>query len=218
MATTDRILLVEGESDRAFFELICRSIGLQNSVTVAAPKGLAGTFNTKEGVIKYLPTLLKQLGDGSVVRLGVVVDADSPPNGGFAQVLDRISDIVQLQGFQPVVAAANGLIFRSDDGLADFGLWVMPENASNGMLEDWIKQCLHSDEQVLFGHAVAVVGSLPSPPKFSPTSRSKAEVATWLAWQKQPGHGLYRAVQDGLIDTANPQYVALVAWLAHVFT
>lgn len=214
----DRILLVEGESDRAFFELICRRIGLDNLVTVAPPKELTGSHNTKEGVFNYLPTLLKQLGDGSVVRLAVVVDADSPPNGDFARARDRITGIVQPFGYTLNASTSGGLIYKSDDGLADFGLWVMPDSLSNGLLEDWVKQCLHSDEQGLFGHAVSVVSSLPSPSKFSPVRLSKAEVATWMAWQRQPGHGLYRAVEDGLIDTGSPLYLALTAWLTHVFS
>jgi hypothetical protein len=217
MASLDRILLVEGESDRAFFELICRNIGLQNSVTVAPPKDLTGTHNTKEGVFNYLPTLLTQLGDGNVIRLGVVVDADNPPNGDFVRTRDRITAIVSPFGYNLVGAANGGMTYVSNDGLADFGLWVMPDNASSGLLEDWIKQCVHGDDQALFHHAVGVVGALPTPPKFSPIHLSKAEVATWMAWQKRPGHGLYRAVEDGLIDTRSPGYLALVAWLTHIF-
>ena len=56
-----QILLVEGEQDRGFFELICRNLGLNTSVRVAQPKQLGGTHNTKEGVFNLLPILLQQL-------------------------------------------------------------------------------------------------------------------------------------------------------------
>lgn len=220
MATTstDRLLLVEGEADRAFFEQICRVLELDTSVTVAPPKGLAGTHNTKEGVFNHLPVLLAQLADGQITRLAVVVDADSAANGGgYEQAINRVGSIVAPYGFAPAAHTAGGIVFQHGDGLADFGLWVMPNNADEGMLEDWIKQSIHPDEQGLFAHAETVVAALPQPPKFKPIHRSKAEVATWLAWQKQPGHGTYRAVEDGLIDIKSIDYQNLIAWLGHVF-
>jgi len=214
----DRILLVEGEADRAFFEQICRFVGLNASVTVAPPKDLAGTHNTKEGVFNYLPTLLGQLADGQISRLAVVVDADSVANGGgYEPTIRRVEKIVAPYGFVLAAHTIGGMVFQHNDGLADFGLWVMPNNADEGMLEDWIKLSIHPDERGLFAHAETVVAALPQPPKFKPIHRSKAEVATWLAWQKQPGHGTYRAIEDGLIDIIGAHYKNLIAWLGHVF-
>lgn len=216
--STERILLVEGEADRAFFEQICKILVLNTSVKVAPPKGLSGTHNTKEGVFNYLPTLLDQLADGTTTCLAVVVDADSEANGGgYALAVSRVNKIVESYGFVLSTDTTRGVIFQHNDGLADFGLWVMPNNADEGMLEDWIKQSIHPDEQGLFAHAEAVVAALPQPPKFKLIHRSKAEVYTWLAWQKQPGHGTYRAVEDGLIDTSGVYCHNLTAWLAHVY-
>ena len=42
MASKDRILLVEGESDRAFFELICRKIGLNDGFVKAIRSRITG--------------------------------------------------------------------------------------------------------------------------------------------------------------------------------
>lgn len=222
MATTgtDRILLVEGEADRAFFEQICKVLELDTSVTIAPPKSLAkeGAYNSKEGVFNYLPTLLGQLADGQTSRLAVVVDADSTENGGgYQRAIDRVKEIVTPHGFVLAAPTVGGIVFQHNDGLADFGLWVMPNNGDEGMLEDWIKQCIHPDELGLFTHAESVVAALPQPPKFKSIHRSKAEVATWLAWQKQPGHGPYRAVEDELIDPNGTHYKNLIAWLGHIF-
>ena len=218
MASTERVLLVEGEADRAFFERICGEVGLDTSVTIAPPKELAGSHNTKEGVFNHLPVLLDQLADGQITRLAVIVDADSAENGGgYQRAINRVEKIVLPYGFVLATNTIGGIIFQHNDGLADFGLWVMPNNADEGMLEDWIKQCIHPDEQDLFAHAEAMVAALPQPPKFKPIHRSKAEIATWLAWQKQPGHGTYRAVEDGLINTIGIHYTNLTTWLGHVY-
>lgn len=218
MARTDRILLVEGESDRAFFELICKKLALDAFVRVAAPKDLTGSHNSKEGVFNCLPIELKNLGDGHTTRLAVVLDADSEPDGGFQAARDRVGKIVTPFGYSLSDDGAGGCIYQNNDGLADFGLWVMPNNSHEGMLEDWVKYCMRSDEQTLFAHAVSAIDALPVAPKFRAIHRSKAEVATWLAWQKRPGHGLYRAVEDDLIDTHSQLYLELSAWLKHVFS
>ena len=125
--------------------------------------------------------------------------------------------MLQPFGYTLAPSQPAGLIYNHDDGLADFGLWVMPDNSSDGMLEDWLKQCVAPAEQALLTQAVSVVGSLPQPTKFKPLHLSKAEVATWVAWQRSPGQGLHLAVRDQLLDVGYPGYMKLSAWLTHVF-
>src|SRR5665648_119352 len=199
MDMADRTLLVEGEADKSFFEEFCKTLKLHTCVKVAPPKDVGGLRNGREGVFELIPELLKSAGL-NVIRLAAVVDADSDVNGGgYQRTIDRVAKIVAPYGFTLISNPVGGILFEHDDGLADFGLWVMPNNRDEGMLEDWIKSCVHPDEVVLFKHAKEVVCEL-SQPKFKPIHRSKAIVATWLAWQEKPGHGLYRIVEDNLID------------------
>lgn len=216
------ILLVEGEADRSFFEVICRQLSIDATIRVAAPRDLMAlqtTQNTKEGVFNLLPELLKQLEDGTTEKLAVVVDADSLVNGGgFQRACDRVGSIAKPAGFGLALGkSVTGIVFENNDGLADLGLWVMPNNDAEGMLEDWIKQCLHPGEGALYQHASASIDAIPNGPKFKPLHRTKAEVATWLAWQEKPGHGLYQAVKPELLDKSAPLYAGLHAWLKHVF-
>ena len=69
----------------------------------------------------------------------------------------------------------------------------------------------------MLSHAEATVAALQPPLKFKALHRCKAEVATWLAWQKQPGHGMYRAVEDGLLDRNSDNFKKLEAWMNHVY-
>lgn len=221
MARSERLLLVEGDADKRFFEAICKSQGLDTDVQVAPPKEVGGQHNTKQGVIKHLSVLVKQLEDGSIKHLGVVVDADYEGEHGlgFTRTVEQVTNVVKKLGFdsaKKVDEAHGGLVFPHSDGLADLGLWVMPDNQQEGMLEDWIKHCIIQAEQPVFQHATKVIESLDSP-KFKPIHRSKAEVATWLAWQKSPGHGLYYALEEQLIDPNNTLFLGLTNWLAHIY-
>jgi len=62
------------------------------------------------------------------------------------------------------------------------------------------------------------MGAIPGGAKFQSWHKTKAEVATWLAWQKKPEHGLYNAVQSDLLNTESSLFKELHAWLKHVFT
>lgn len=221
MARSERLLLVEGDADKRFFDAICKSQGLDTEVQVAPPKEVGGQHNTKQGVIKHLSVLVKQLEDGSIKRLSVVVDADYEDEHGlgFTRTVEQVTNVVKKLGFdsaKEVDEAHGGLVFPHSDGLADLGLWVMPDNRREGMLEDWIKQCIIQAEQPLFQHAVKVIESLAQH-KFKSIHRSKAEVATWLAWQKLPGRGPYYALEEQLIDSKNALFLGLTNWLAHMF-
>jgi hypothetical protein len=107
-------------------------------------------------------------------------------------------------------------LFKHSDGLRDFGLWVMPNNNREGMLEDWIIESIKNDEKALFQQATTAVQQLSSP-KFKPHLQAKAEVATWLAWQKTPGHGLYSVMKEGLLDENSVPYTQLGNWLKSIF-
>ena len=190
MANPKKVLLVEGESDKGFFEQICKLLALDTEIRVASPKDLEGGRNSKQGVFNLLPTLLPfLLIEDGLTHIAIIVDADYLAlNGlGFQKTIDRVSDIVKPFGFNWDQNAASGIIYKHSDGLADFGLWIMPDNQNEGMLEDLIKACVDQSEQALFKQAQSVVNNIPHP-KFPSHLTSKAEVATWLALQKQPGH------------------------------
>jgi hypothetical protein len=220
MRATKKILLVEGEADKGFFVEICKKLNLTTSVLVAPPKDLGGTHNTKGGVINHLKDkLLSQLADGSITHIAAVVDADYVAHGsGYTRSLDRLSGVLATYGFSLETSQVenNGLFFKHSDGFADFGLWIMPCSQHEGMLEDWVKSCVDESEQELFEQAAKAVRQLESP-KFPVHRTAKAEVATWLAWQKEPGHGLYHLITEGLLNRQSPLLVELEQWLIKVF-
>ncbi len=109
----ENILIVEGEADRGFFEVLCNGLKLGVNVKVVPPKQLDGTHNTKEGVFNILDSHLPQLNDGTLLRLAIVVDADAAEHGqGFADTQHRVEEIVSQYGFSaPVVNAQGGCLF-----------------------------------------------------------------------------------------------------------
>jgi hypothetical protein len=220
MANAKKILLVEGEADKSFFKQICKNLSLDNTVKVALPKELGDTHNTKGGVINQLILLQAQLEDGQITNIAAIIDADYKQYGsGKTKTLDDITERLRPSGFEKRRQTPNqaGIYFDHDDGLPTIGLWIMPNNQQEeGMLEDWIKSCIGDDKETLFKKATTVVQQLNSP-KFKPHLTTKAEIATWLAWQATPGHGLYHIVYDNLLDENAKEYKQLCQWLKAIF-
>lgn len=216
----DRLLLVEGEADKGFFELLCRSEAIVAGIRVAPPIEVGGRRNSKQGVLNMLETLIGDLNDGRLQALAIVVDADRVADGGgFEKTIKQIERKITTQGYvnPPVSLGTGGLLYNHNDGLPNLGVWVMPDNAAEGMLEDWIKHSVSSAERDLLEHAQRTVASLDAP-KFRATGLSKAEVATWLAWQEKPGEGLYYTVENKLLDSTAPLHIGLLEWLKIVFS
>lgn len=222
---SSHVLLVEGEGDRGFFDQVCRSLALNPAIKVAPPKDYQADYeeplrNSKQGVLNLLDDLLNELLDevAPTKRLAVIVDADHKQEQGlgYQKTIEQVSKIAADYDFTLAENQANGLYFKHSDGLAEFGLWVMPNNRTDGMLEDFIKTCVTPNEQSLFDHAVQIVQNIPNP-KFKPHHNSKAQVATWLAWQKPPGHGLYYSVKDDLLNTNHALFQEMEQWLKKIF-
>ncbi len=234
MSDKTGLLLVEGSNDKRFFEEFCKKCNLDTEVLVAPPRELTAgdAYDSKQGCIKHLPLQFKRLRNGAITRLGLVLDADQiSDGGGFAKTIEQIAATIQVAatidpklGFaaHPTSLSNGGLIFPNNNGLADFGVWIMPNNASEGILEDWISQTILKEGKAhtLLTHAESTVAALPNIlgiTPFTPSQRKKAEIATWLAWQEKPGMGLSYTIKAELLDQTTLQYIGLEEWLKHVF-
>jgi hypothetical protein len=223
---TSHVLLVEGEDDKGFFEQVCKSIQLNPAIKVAPPKDYQADYETalrngKQAALNLLLDLLVELLEEAAPtqRLAIIIDADYEQEQGlgYQKTIEQVANRVAEYGFSLVENRTQGLCFKHSDGLAEFGLWVLPNNQGDGMLEDFIKACITSTEQSLFNHAIQVVQDVPEPKKFKSHHYAKAEVATWLAWQKPPGRGLYYSVYDNLLDTDHALFQEMEQWLKKIF-
>jgi hypothetical protein len=225
------VLLVEGEADRGFLELICKNLTIHpdiqfpHQIETVFPKDYQADYennvhNGKEGVRNFLNDLLAELLDSesSVKKLAAIVDADYDPKDkvAFQKTLANFQTTVSEHGFILLEDNTHGLIFKLQDSDITFGLWIMPDNQAEGTIEDFVKTCIHSDEQPLLNHAIDVVKNVPNK-KFEKHNVSKAEVATLLAWQRKPSLGLYCSVEDKLIDTKHTLFQELERWLKQIF-
>ncbi|MEI7866495.1 MAG: DUF3226 domain-containing protein [Candidatus Methylumidiphilus sp.] len=221
MAHQEKKLLVEGETDRSFFQACLREAGIIDEVGVCPPTDYKALGSGKGNALHILPMLITNLADGTLSRLALIVDADfTETYSGFSETWRKITGILRESGYcipENPPTSTNGFIFTHTDGLPDFGLWIMPNNTKDGMLEDFIKASIVCTEKPLLAHALTTVNSLPNR-KFKDIHLSKAEIATWMAWQTIPGQSIAGAVGGKLLDFQTGQAKQFLDWLKKVYT
>ena len=217
---SQQLLVVEGRCDADFYDAFCRECG-HKDILVTQPSVCGGGGDGKGNAISLLPLLVLQMHDGSVDRLAAVIDADFASEGtGFVQVRDQVEQIFQDEGFSPAAglpAGISGRVFTHPGSNLRAGYWIMPNNAQDGMLEDFVLGAVTNAAQTsLLARARKAVGQIPQP-LFKAIHRSKADAATWMAWQKIPGQPVVGAIGGKLVDMNHTSIIAFRSWLQQIF-
>jgi hypothetical protein len=203
-----KILLVEGPDDEHVLKHICGNRGIAHLDEVK-PHGSVDTL------LESIPVRLKASDDGDIV--GVVIDADTDAGARWQSLRDRLIKV----GYQdvPTDPTPDGTILDppAQTPLPRVGIWIMPDNRTNGILEDFLR-FLVPQGGVLFNHVQSSVTTIPEAARrFSPLAEPKAIIHTWLAWQEEPGKPLGTAITARFLDPSVPQVDVLVSWLKRLF-
>jgi hypothetical protein len=199
--------LVEGTDDEHVLKHICgqRSVGKLDEIKQQG---------SVEKLIENFPVRLKE---SEIEALGIVLDADTDLSGRW----DSLKHRLKQAGYAgvPDQPAAEGTILSppSDTLLPRFGVWLMPDNKSPGILEDFLRFLVPAGSK-LFEHVESSVAAIPENERhFSKLAEPKAIIHTWLAWQEEPGKPLGTAITAKFLDPKVAQADVLVAWLKRLY-
>lgn len=207
MVENNRILLVEGKDDEKVVEKLCENRG--------RVKPFPFRIKQHDGdvtLIDAFPTTVK-LNQGGTV--GIIVDADESLASRWQSLRDRLTEI----GYEdiPDEPRPNGTILNPPDAkFPKVGVWIMPDNQSKGILEDFLRFLVPKDCGLLT-HADSSVANIPGKPLFRPVDRPKALIHTWLAWQEDPGKPFGTAITAKFLDTNVREVDVLMNWLDRLF-
>ena len=205
-------LLVEGQDDKfSVISLMEHHVHWPNEksgwpVFVDAVGSVSEILNTT-----YLRTKLKE---SNLEALGVMIDADDEPAArwrGFRSICEPA-----FPGL-PMELPTGGLIARNTSGLR-LGFWLMPDCASNGMLETFLRHLVPDAAKPLWEHSEASFDTARAlGASCRPAHADKARIHTWLAWQDPPGETPGRALTRKTLDPKAPTAAAFVAWFKNLY-
>ena len=203
-----KILLVEGTDDKHVMKHICGNRGIPHLDEV----------KPHEGVINLLESLKVRLTlseEGDII--GVVIDADTEISDRWKSIRNQVTGV----GYQnvPDQPDPDGTILDPPAGtlLPRLGVWIMPNNQTNGILEDFLR-FLVPQPNILFDHAKVSVAAIPEGERrFKQLDEPKAIIHTWLAWQEEPGRPFGTAISACFLDPNVPEVDVLATWLKRLF-
>lgn len=160
----------------------------------------------------YLSTLWKS---SDLQILGVMVDA----NNSFQSRWDNIRNFCKAANLKNVPKAVprEGLVLASDDG-KKFGAWIMPDNASQGMLETLCCALIPTSGKPLWQHAtVSAADARKIGAPYIDAHKQRAEIHTWLAWQDPPGERIGIALTSKKLDVSSKIAKPFVEWFVRLY-
>jgi hypothetical protein len=215
----DKLLLVEGDFDKYFISELLRQTPNEVGEIVIEPfkkRTVAGLKPDEQGIytlLKSLPVTIRATTPDNI--LGIIVDADIHAAGRW----QRIRQILIEAGYQNLPDTfPNGLTIPTDDILPRFGLWIMPDNQEEGIIENFIRQLIH-DRDKLQPEVDLALNSLRNKELqlFTDVHRPKAFIRTWLAWQEKPEMSFGVAVSKKILTTDADLCQRFVNWLNVLF-
>ncbi|HIF9459126.1 TPA: DUF3226 domain-containing protein [Photobacterium damselae] len=146
-------------------------------------------------------------------KLAIVLDADAP---NLASRWSCLSQILTSKGYQvPETPTPEGTIL-TDDNLPRVGVWLMPDNTVDGMLEDF---CMKLAAEASFGEVQTFLDSAKQSglANYKDVHNSKALIHCYLATQDEPGSPLGLAITKKVLSPDQPSAHIFTNWLKSVF-
>jgi hypothetical protein len=160
---------------------------------------------------EYIPTHIKKSG---LRALGVMLDADDKLKSRWKKVRNRC--LGEFPNF-PQEPQPSGLIIQNASGKR-FGLWVMPNNYSEGMLETFLRLLVRKGQKRTWKYAKNTVKrARKMGAKCRECHIDKANIHTWLSWQNPPGQALGNAIAKKILDPKSAGARDFVQWFIKLF-
>lgn len=197
-------LLVEGKDDEHVFYSLLEHYQIPERFKI----------KNKEGINKLLDTLDVELDQSGLERLGIVIDADTDLDARWKS----LRHILIQSGYSSVPQGPkSGGTILTEGTHPTVGIWLMPDNTTPGMLEDFVSFLVRQQDALwpLSGDIVAQV--MTKDCRFPPAHKIKARLHTWLAWQEEPGKPMGLSITARYLDADALHAQQLIKWLRQLF-
>jgi len=224
--TNPKKLWVEGATDKRVIPYLMEKNGIQwpkNPPVFIKDYGGCNCLSQKLTEAEYLDTQLQGRG---LTHLGIIIDADTEslrsnenqPAGRWQSLRDACLKSEYIESL-PEEFPSDGLIQKISNNNIKFGIWIMPDNRNQGMLETFLAYLVPENSNQLwqFAQKTAQEAKEKHQASFKEVHRDKANIYTWLAWQDEPGRQLHEAINETIFDATHPKAQDFVNWFKSLY-
>ncbi|HEX4613581.1 MAG TPA: DUF3226 domain-containing protein [Urbifossiella sp.] len=211
-----RLLLVEGKDEKWVIPQLIEKAGIPWGEKNERDRWPADIIDY-DGVENLLKPgeIEAQLKSPGLTALGVLLDANSDPVGRWTRARARAVGAFPML---PADLPHDGVVIQNADGLR-FGVWLMPDCSSPGMLETFLALFVNDPTAGLWPFVAAHcrdAQTLHQAP-YGNAHRDKALIHAWLALQDPPGQQLHAAVVQNILRPTSPHADRFVRWFRALF-
>lgn len=148
-------------------------------------------------------------------RLALVFDADLT----LANRWHQLKDILEGQSLSlPAIPEPDGTIIPGLLPDSRLGIWVMPDNAQPGRIEEFVEKLVPADDGIWAHARRTTTEALSQGARLRPQDHVKGALYAWLAWQEDPGVRLGIALLNQVLRHDSPEAQRFVAWFHRCFS
>ena len=204
---SNNVLLVEGMSDEHFVSQLRKKLDL----------GLDFEIVNTGRLSKLVDAIYPMVVTGGRDVVGLLVDADREDNPSWPKIKCRLTE---SNICVPPIPDPIGIVIEATDQRPKVGVWLMPNNHSEGELEDLVIDMI-PDDDLIWDMSVTYVDKVvreidQNRRKFSDRKTNRAKLYAWLATSKQPPH-IGAAIGAGDFDLTNDRCQTFVDWLLRLY-
>ncbi|OBQ14397.1 MAG: hypothetical protein AN482_02020 [Anabaena sp. LE011-02] len=211
-------LLVEGEDDLRVIPQLIEKTGInwvENKKPIVPIEQIGGKDNLTSNLIS---THLQVSG---LTHLGLMIDADENVSDSWKMIRNACLQIENIYiDNLPEQMPETGLIINIPNGtkFIKFGVWIMPDNIIEGMLETFLGYMIPEQGEYLWQYAQEVAREAKNKgATFKESYIDKAEIYTWLAWQDEPGRQIHQAIKYNILNPQTPKVQGFINWFKDLY-
>lgn len=210
MAALSSVLLVEGNNDSHVIMALCGHHKLPKNFKIIPCKGADDVLRNMK--IRLTTPELHP-------KIGIVLDADENVQGRLDSFLRNIAQCGKYDCTNTKLSSEGFILKPTDEIFPTVGLWIMPNNSTGGMLEDFVVSLVHKDGETLMSKADEILDQLEEEgiQKYKSVHRTKAKIHTFLAWQDEPGKPMGQAITARLLNADAENAKPFIQWLKNLF-
>jgi 5S rRNA maturation endonuclease (ribonuclease M5) len=158
------------------------------------------------GLSDLLAKTLPQVIKASYERVLIVCDADD----NRADLVDRlVNELTKCHGSP--WSTVDTVTWTSSTMDLQIWLWTWPNNTDPGILENLVERMVPTSELQLLTYAESATMNIPIK-KFPSKKLLKAVVHAFLAWSREPGVPMGRAIGYNILDKNVKEVSSLTNW------
>jgi hypothetical protein len=189
-----KLLIGEGKEEVDFFTAFLSHLNISN-IQVEQ-------YGGKQGLSRYLQTLVVRPGDLDIVSLGITRDADNSAQSAFQSVCSSLNTALLPVPNKPGEIAGDN---------PQVSVMILPDGQKNGMLEDLCIDAVRADPvlQCVDEYLDCVYKTSGRKPK----NIAKVRIHAWLSSQIEPDKRLGEAAKAGYLPWNSPGFDSLKQFL-----